>query len=126
MPRRRATKMAQHASAPKTSHLDSMGRVFFLDDSTGSERVGFPAELDIVCNLRVITDALFRRAFVAECDMCQHRTHYATIEAGSAWSFLDETGATCKTCTARGFRTRLEYDGLSRRMNPGGGYGHSG
>ncbi|KAH8654845.1 virulence plasmid 65kDa B protein-domain-containing protein, partial [Ilyonectria robusta] len=110
-----AMKTAQHANTPKSSHLDSLGRVFLVEDSTSSERVGFTAELDVLGNLRAVRDALGRKAFVAQYDLCQRRTHYATIDAGSVWNFVDGTGAACMSWNARGFRTRLEYDKLRRR-----------
>lgn len=110
-----AMKTAQHANTPKSSHLNSLGQVFFVEDSTGSEKVDFTAELDILGSLRAVRDALGRKAFVAHYDLCQRRTHYATIDAASVWNFVDSTGAACMSWNARGFRTRLEYDKLRRR-----------
>ncbi len=115
VPRYRKAKDVGQSDLPNSSHLDNLGRVFVAEDSTGSERVGFTAELDVLGNLRAVRDALGRKAFVARYDLCQRRTHYATLDAGSVWNFVDGTGAACMSWNARGFRTRLEYDKLRRR-----------
>lgn len=108
-------KTAQHTNTPKSSSLDSLGRVFLVEDSTSSEKVGFTAELDVLGNLRAVRDALGRKGFVAQHDLCQRRTHYATLDSGSVWNFVDGAGAACMSWNARGFRTRLKYDKLRRR-----------
>jgi RHS repeat-associated protein len=120
-----AGKSAVYADTPAVSHLDALGRVFFVGEESGAGAVEHRLDLDIEGNPIGLTDALGRTCVTSVFDIQGRRLSQTSIDSGARRLFPDVEGKTIRSWDANGWQTRIVYDELRRvtelHVTPPGG-----
>lgn len=115
--KRAAWLAANHSETPKVEHLDTLGRIFLLEDDNGSEGIYQTRfTLDIVGNQTVVTDAKGRLITRNHINMVQEPIHTESMDAGRRWSLTNIMGNPIYGWNDRDFQTRMAYDNLQRPL----------
>ncbi|MEL6843130.1 MAG: toxin, partial [Bacteroidota bacterium] len=113
--RRAAWLASQNANTPKVEHLDTLGRVFQMDDDNGSEGVySTKFHLDILGQQREVVDAKDRLITRNHFNMAGEPIHTESMDAGRRWMLNNAMGSPLYQWNDRNFRTRMEFDELQR------------
>jgi RHS repeat-associated protein len=135
---RAATASTVHAGTFSIALLDSLGRSFTTiahnrvrdpgappGTPDAEERYRTHLALDVVGNVRSLTDELGRVVARSEHDLLGNRLQQATMEGGTRWLLADVAGATIHVWDARGHHVQTTHDRLHRpresrlRVGPG-------
>ncbi len=133
-PEQRAALLAKaHANTPAIQHLDTLGRVFLMQEHNGFDTAGSGQailydtrlELDILGNQRRLIDALGRAVVQNHFNMVAEVIHTQSMDAGRRWSLSNILEKPVATWDERGHAFRYFYDELQRpsRSIVGGGDG---
>lgn len=115
--KRAAWLAAQHANTPKVEHLDTLGRIFLLEDDNGAEGIYQTRfTLDILGNQTAVTDAKGRLITRNHFNMVQEPIRTESMDAGRRWSLTNIMGNPIYGWNDRDFQTRMAYDALQRPL----------
>ena len=113
---RAAWLAAKHADTPAVTHLDSLGRAFYVETSDGMG--GNPSVtrtvLDIEGNEKEIIDARGNSVMTYKYGIHGEKAYTKSMDAGERWMLLAADGQPIYTWDSRGHRVHTELDGLRR------------
>ncbi|OQP60443.1 hypothetical protein A3860_33510 [Niastella vici] len=115
-PERTALEKSQaHNNTPVISHVDGMGRTFFIEESdeTGRIRTSRVA-FDEAGQVKSMFDARGLECFTYVRDMQGRLFHEQGVDAGSKWQFIDALDQPIHLWDARGVHEQVEYDSWNR------------
>ena len=115
-----AAKTVRHAGTPGVVHRDPLGRsvlaVAHLRDAGGDHMLCTRSVLDVQGNVLSMVDALGRVSRSAHFDAASRPAIAGSADAGVVYTLPDIAGKPIRVWDARGFITRMTYDGLRRTL----------
>ena len=113
--KRAAWLAAQHTNTPKVEYLDTLGRVFLMEDDNGVEGIyGTRFVLDILGNQTQVIDALDRLITINDFNLAAEPICTKSMDAGRRWNLSNIIGNPIYAWNDRDFQTRMVYDSLQR------------
>lgn len=111
---RAAWLAAKHHGTPAVSHTDTLGRVFFTEADTATEKITSHTKLDIEGKETEVTDALNRKVMQYTYDLLGRSIRQISMDAGVRWIILDAANSPLFTWDERDHEFSFEYDKLRR------------
>lgn len=112
-----AQKAFLHAQTPSISHLDPLGRIFFTEADTGTEKISSHLRLDPEGKPLAVTDALNRVAMQYDYDMLGRSTRQVSMDAGTRWMLHDAGNSSLLSWDSRDHEFSYAYDALRRPVS---------
>jgi RHS repeat-associated protein len=112
---RAAALATDHADTPKVEHLDTLGRVFLLQDDNGTDGIyDTRFRLDILGNQIEVEDARGRLITKNHFNLINEPILTESMDAGRRWSLTNIMGNPLYQWNDRNFITKMVYDELQR------------
>ncbi|MEZ4847682.1 MAG: hypothetical protein R3B93_03460 [Bacteroidia bacterium] len=114
---RAAWLAAQHSDTPKIEHLDTLGRVFSMEDDNGPEGVYTTSfVLDILGQQKEVINAKGRIITSNHFNMAQEPIYTESMDAGRRWMASNIMGSPLYQWNDRDIRSRMVQDELQRNI----------